>query len=78
MNCVTLNKANNPLGIQILAQEAQAAKTSQLSKEQEVLAQSSGFKPSMKDGKIVAPAGSIEELVTSVNSLGQNLITGCQ
>lgn len=77
LGCLYNSKANNPIGIALLASSAYDEEYQKTLEEQKVKAQSSGFLPGTdKDGNIITPAGSIESLANDVTTLGNKIIVG--
>ncbi len=75
INAWATNAANNPYGIALVAQEQYQSELARQQRVAEGSAQSSGLRPvTDEQGNIIAPAASVEELVTSVQSLGQEII----
>ena len=79
LNCLFASPANNPIGIALSAQGVYTKTLEEKKKEQEVVAQSSGVKPILDaNGNIIIPAGSVENLINDVTTLGSKIITGAQ
>lgn len=75
INAWATNPANNPIGITLIAQSQYQSELERQQRVAEISAQSSGLRPVTDErGNIIAPAASVEELVTSVQSLGQEII----
>lgn len=74
-NAFFSNPANNPYGYTLMAEEAYYSKLSSSIEVQKVKAQSSGFRPVERNGQVITPSGSIEALTTSVQNMGNNIIT---
>jgi hypothetical protein len=74
-NAFFSNPANNPYGYTLLAENAYQKKLAENQKTAEVQAQSSGgFLPVQSNGKVIAPAGSIEAITTRVQNMGNDII----
>ncbi|OGI21877.1 MAG: hypothetical protein A2808_01845 [Candidatus Moranbacteria bacterium RIFCSPHIGHO2_01_FULL_55_24] len=74
-NAFYSNPANNPFGYSLLAEEAYVGKYSSEVEKQKIIATSSGFLPQTdKDGNVITPAASIEELVSKATGLPQDII----
>jgi hypothetical protein len=77
IGCMLASEKNNPIGISLAAEEAYDVEYQKKSQEQIVKAQSSGYAPATdKEGNIITPSGSIENLVNNVTNLGSDIITG--
>lgn len=75
ISCLFERPANNPIGIALLTAAAYEENLADKRFEQEIAAQSSGFKPVVdKDGNIITAAGTVESLVSDVQNLGNNII----
>lgn len=79
LSCLFESPANNPIGIALSAESTYQKTLEEKKREQEVIAQSSGLKPVLdKDGNIITPAGTVENLLNDVTTLGNKIIVGAQ
>jgi hypothetical protein len=77
ISCMVASEKNNPIGISLAAEAAYDAEYQRKAQEQIVKAQSSGYSPAIdKEGNIITPSGSIQNLVDNVTKLGYDTITG--
>ena len=74
VNAFVSHSANNPLGYALNAEIAYQETLARERESQSIKAQASGFAPNEVDGKIVTPAGTIQDLVSNVKNLGNDLI----
>jgi len=70
--------ANNPYGYSLMAENAYLAELERQKEIARVQAQSSGFLGVEQNGITTTPAGSIQAMVTDVQTLGNKVIAGAQ
>ena len=79
INCLVASPANNPIGIAIAAEGVYNKTLEEKKKEQEVIAQSSGTKPILDAaGNVITTAGTVQNLIDDVTTLGNKIIVGAQ
>lgn len=70
--------ANNPYGYSIIAQNAYLTELDRQKEVAKVQAQSSGFLGVQKNGITTTPAGSVQAMVTDVQTLGNKVLASAQ
>ncbi len=75
LNVLVGNPMNNAIGASFEVQRVQLAAFLESASIQTVKAQSSGFIPKEQDGKIIAPSGLLESMVTEVKTMANDAIT---
>lgn len=78
LNLLVSNPMNNPMGASMVATEAYNRTLSENVDIQKVKAMSSGFIPNESDGEVVTPAGSIEAMTTSVETMSNDVISNAE
>lgn len=78
LNAFFSNPANNPFGYTLSATAYYARKMNQSIEAAKTEAQSSGFIGKKQDGKTIAPAATIEGMLSDVENIGNNLIAAAE
>jgi hypothetical protein len=77
INCLVASPANNPIGISIAAEQVYNKTLEEKKKEQEIIAQSPGVKPTLDaSGNVVTTAGTVSSTINDITTLGTKLIAG--
>lgn len=78
LNLLVSNPMNNPMGASMVATEMYNRTLSENVDIQKIKAMSSGFIPNESGGEVVTPAGSIEAMTTSVETLSNDVIASAE
>ncbi len=78
LNLLVSNPMNNPIGASMVATEVYNRTLSENVDIQKIKAMSSGFIPNESDGEVVTPAGSIEAMTTSIETLPNDIIVNAK
>ncbi len=78
LNLLVSNPMNNPMGASMVATEIYNRTLSENVDIQKIKAMSSGFIPNESGGEVVTPAGSIEAMTTSVETLSNDVLANAE